>query len=398
MIKTIKICLFPIVKQVKSLIRMANLARGIYNNYVEIYRKNLECEIDNIFINLGETKGYSRKTDTYRFFLNKYNIRKVQQEYCNKNEELKWVLGENTGFIRSVVGDDFLFSLKKTNFPEFKSKKRSRLSIPIRCDSNKGRLSRIYLKSKNRVQIPTIGAIKISNKLNKEYLDFINGKKQTARVVFDGKHWVLVFSIRLPDIEKVQFYNPIGIDLGLDKYATISDGTYYSNFNKNSKKIDLENRIKFLQRKRSKKYALNGKKISNNQIKVQKRINILQRRLNNIRKNTKIEIAIDILKRTNPSTIVMESLNIKGMLKNKYLSKSISKAGWYDFKQILINQCEKRGISFKEANTFYKSSKTCSKCGNIKPMPLNLRIYECPVCGNVLDRDVNAARNLMKLA
>ena len=89
-----------------------------------------------------------------------------------------------------------------------------------------------------------------------------------------------------------------------------------------------------------------------------------------------------------PSRIVMETLNVKGMMKNKHLAKAIQKQKFYEFKRQICYKCQKYGIEFVEVPTFYPSSKTCSCCGSIKEdLKLCDRIYRCKECGLVLDRE-----------
>ncbi|MFF0830421.1 RNA-guided endonuclease InsQ/TnpB family protein, partial [Brevibacillus sp. NPDC003440] len=93
-----------------------------------------------------------------------------------------------------------------------------------------------------------------------------------------------------------------------------------------------------------------------------------------------------------------ETLNIKGMMRNRHLSKAIAQQKLYEFKRQLQYKCEKYGIRFIEADKWYPSSKTCSDCGEVKKdLKLSDRVFKC-VCGLEIDRDVNASINLAKLA
>jgi putative transposase len=99
--------------------------------------------------------------------------------------------------------------------------------------------------------------------------------------------------------------------------------------------------------------------------------------------------------KTKPSQIVMETLNIRGMMKNRYLSQAISEQKFYEFKKQIAYKSQLYGIQFVEVPMFYPSSKTCSICGNIKQdLKLSDRVYKCSQCGSVVDRDINAAINL----
>lgn len=162
----------------------------------------------------------------------------------------------------------------------------------------------------------------------------------------------------------------------------------------------LEKRLRRLQRKISKKYELNkeGRKFvkTSNIIKLEKQIRLLHRKLSNIRNNHLHQATTKIVK-TKPSRVVMETLNIKGMMKNKHLSKDIAQQGLYEFKRQLQYKCEFYGIEFTEADKWYPSSKICSECGHVKSkLSLSERTYICEDCGAVIDRDLNASINLSR--
>ena len=123
-------------------------------------------------------------------------------------------------------------------------------------------------------------------------------------------------------------------------------------------------------------------------------IKLLHRRLANIRNNYLHQTTTEIVK-TKPSRIVMETLNVKGMMKNKHLAKAIQEQRFYEFKRQIAYKCQRYGISLVEVPRFYPSSKTCSCCGNVKhDLKLSDRIYRCEECGLVIDRDFNASLNL----
>ena len=160
-----------------------------------------------------------------------------------------------------------------------------------------------------------------------------------------------------------------------------------------------EKRLRRLQRKVSKKYQLNkigGTYVKTcNIIKIEKEIRLLQRTLTNIRKNHLHQATTSIVK-TKPRRIVIEDLNVQGLMKNKHLAKHIQKQGFYEFRRQLTYKCEWYGIELVIADRFYPSSKTCNSCGNIKKdLKLSDRVYKCE-CGYTMDRDLNASMNLAK--
>ena len=136
-------------------------------------------------------------------------------------------------------------------------------------------------------------------------------------------------------------------------------------------------------------------KKTKNIIKLEKQIKLIHRKLSNIRLNYIHQVTTKIVK-TKPSRVVMEDLNIKGMMKNKHLSKAISEQCLYDFKLKIKYKCEFYGIDFVEADRYYPSSKLCSCCGSIKKdLKLKDRIYRCS-CGLNINRDYNASINLSR--
>ena len=131
-----------------------------------------------------------------------------------------------------------------------------------------------------------------------------------------------------------------------------------------------------------------------NIVKLERKIKLVYRTLTNIRVNYTHQVTTEIVK-TKPSKIVMETLKIKNMLKNKHLSNAISEQSFYRFTYFMEYKCKLYGIEFVKADMFYPSSKLCSCCGEIKKdLKLNDRIYKCCNCGLEIDRDYNASINL----
>ena len=123
-------------------------------------------------------------------------------------------------------------------------------------------------------------------------------------------------------------------------------------------------------------------------------IRLTYKRLTDIRNNYLHQVTSEIV-RTKPSRIVMEDLNVRGMMKNRHLSRAIAEQKFYEFQRQIKYKCERYGIEFVEVGRFYPSSKTCSHCRHIRAdLRLSDRIYRCAECGLVIDRDLNAAINL----
>ena len=181
--------------------------------------------------------------------------------------------------------------------------------------------------------------------------------------------------------------------------AICSDGNKYKNINKTKKVKKLEKQKRRLQRSISRSYENNkqGKEYckTKNVIKKEKLLLILNHRLTNIRHDHLHHITSEIVKRE-PSFICIEDLNVKGMMKNRHLSKAVQQQGFYEFRRQMEYKSKWNNIQVIIADRFFPSSKLCSCCGKIKKdLKLSERIYKCE-CGNVVDRDLQAALNLKK--
>lgn len=240
-----------------------------------------------------------------------------------------------------------------------------------------------------------IGDVKTSERLpnlmkDKHYMN--------PHIVFDGKYYYITFCIEIDIKPKQNTSEVIGIDLGIKSFAVCSNGITYKNINKTHTVKKLDKKLRRLQRQVGKKYFNNkiGNKFikTHNIIKLEHKIKLIYRRIKNIRENYIHQITAYLVK-TKPSRIVIEDLNIKGLMKNKHLSKAIMEQCFYKFISILKYKCEWNGIELIKADRFYPSSKLCSCCGYIKKeLRLDDRTYKCNFCGLVMDRDVNASLNL----
>lgn len=227
----------------------------------------------------------------------------------------------------------------------------------------------------------------------------MNCKYTNPRISFDGKYWFIAVGVEKeqPIVELTT--ESVGIDVGVKDLAICSNGMTFKNINKTRVIKQLEKRLRRLQRRVSCKYLKNkeGSKFVKtcNIIKLEKEIRLLHRRLANIRNNYIHQTTTTIVK-TKPCRIVMETLNIKGMMSNKHLSKAIAKQCLYEFKRQMQYKSAFYGIEFIEADKWFPSSKLCSCCGNIKKdLKLSDRVYKCE-CGNVMDRDFQASINLSR--
>ena len=219
------------------------------------------------------------------------------------------------------------------------------------------------------------------------------------RITFDGVNCWISVGIEYADNIEMPVNDGVGIDLGIKELATCSDiDKLYKNINKTQKIRKLKKKKRRLQRQISKKYLINKKGDTycktSNIIKAEKKLLKLNHRLTNIRHNYLHEVTTEIINRK-PKFIVLEDLNVKGMMKNKHLSESIAEQCFYEFYRQIEYKSSWNNIKFIIADRFYASSKICSCCGAIKKdLKLSDRIYKCDNCNTVIDRDKNASINL----
>lgn len=286
-----------------------------------------------------------------------------------------------------------------TKFPRFKSKKHS---VPkFYQDNVKIQFTDTHVK---------VEGFATSRKKNKQKLNWIRlaehgriptekVKYMNPRIKYDGLNWYITVGIEYEDSTTLSTNEGIGIDLGIKDLTICSDGNTYKNINKTHKIKKLEKRKRRLQRSISRRYEKNKKGGSycktSNIIKSEKELLKLNHRLTNIRQNYLHQTTTEIVK-TRPSFIVLEDLNVKGMMKNKHLSKSVQQQCFGEFRRQIEYKSAWNNIQVIIADRFFPSSKLCSYCGNIKKdLKLSDRIYRCE-CGNVIDRDYQAALNLKK--
>ena len=286
----------------------------------------------------------------------------------------------------------------RAKYPQFKSKKKSKPSFyqdgfKIKVSETHIKLGKIADSTRKRRQIANW--IKLSEKnripLVKSYLN--------PRITFDGLHWYISVGVEHPDGSvRVPTNQGIGIDLGIKELAVCSDGHTYKNINKTDKIRKLEKQKLRKQRQIARKYLMNKQGDNyvetKNIIKAELSFLRLTHKLTNIRKNNIHQVTTEIINRK-PKFIVLEHLNISGMLKNKHLAKAIQQQNLAEFATILEYKAKINNIEVIYADRFYPSSKTCSHCGSVKSdLKLSDRVFTCNSCGLEIDRDYNASLNL----
>jgi len=263
---------------------------------------------------------------------------------------------------------------KKKGFPKFKKKD---VNDSFRLTGS------IHVFNKS-VQLPRIGKVRTKEKTD------VKGRILSVTLSREANRWYVSFAVeRERDIRQNTSNVAVGIDLGLESFATVSDGQKISN------PRYLRHSLQLLKR-RSKQHSRKQKGSSNRKKSAQK-LACLHRRVKNQRRDFLHKLSSDLTK--TKSVIVMEDLTVGGMVRNKYLSGSISDAGWRAFKTMLEYKTRWYGSRLMTADKFYPSSKLCSRCGYLhRDLTLSSRIFCCLECGLQIDRDFNAAINLEKLA
>ena len=369
MILSRKIRIYPTSEQEHILWKSVGTARYIYNWTLNKQEENYK-------------KGSK--------FISDNELRKEITQL--KKTELIWLTEVSNNVAKQAVKDACNayknFFKKVTGYPKYKSRKKSKPSFY----NDNGQLK----VKEFRVLIAKVGWVKTKEQVP------IGCKYTNPRISNDGKYWYLAVGIEKETISEKLSGECIGVDLGIKDLAICSNGMKFKNINKSGKVKKEEKKLRRMQRRVSRKYVMNKDGTSyvksKNIIKLEKEIKLKHRRLSNIRKNHLHQATTAIVK-TKPSRVVMETLNVKGMMKNKHLAKSIGKMGFYEFKRQMKYKCELRGVEFVEADLWYPSSKTCSKCGHIKErLSLSERIFKCDnvECNHELDRDYNASINLSR--
>lgn len=374
MILARKVRIIPNKEQEQQLWKSVGTARFIYNWTLARQEENYTLK--------GTSKNGGK-------FISDNDLRK-ELTILKKTEEYKWLNEVSNNVAKQAVKDACnaykRFFKGQSEKPKFKSRRKSKPSF---YNDN------IKLKVKNNiVLIEKVGWVNTSEQLP------IDVKYNNPRISYDGKYWYISVGIEVENPVVELTGESVGIDVGIKDLAVCSNAMTFKNINKTKLVKNLEKRLRRLQRKISKKYEMNkeGRKFvkTSNIIKLEKQIRLIHRRLSNIR-NNHLHQATNKIVKTKPSRVVMETLNIKGMMKNKHLSKAIAEQCLYDFKVKLKYKCEFNGIEFVEADKWYPSSKTCSECGHIKSrLSLSERTYICEDCAAVIDRDYNASINLSR--
>ena len=375
MLKSFKTEINPTEEQKARIRRTIGICRYVYNFY------------------LGHNKALHDNGE--KFMTGKSFSLWLNNEYIPDNPDKTWIREVYSKAVKKSIEDGCTaftrFFKHQSDFPKFKKKGKSDVKMYFVRNNPKD-----CQCERHRLKIPTLGWVRIKEK------GYIPTTKDGYMIrsgtvsVKAGRFYVSVL-VEIPDVNIGNNSNEgIGIDLGLKDLAIVSNGKTYRNINKSAGLKKLEKQLIREQRSLSRKYE-NLKKgestqranIRKQKLKVQK----LHHKMDNIRTDHINKTIAEIVK-TKPSYITIEDLNVKGMMKNRCLSKAVASQKFYEFRTKLKAKCDENGIELRVADRFYPSSKTCHHCGSVrKNLKLSDRIYRCE-CGYVADRDLNAALNL----
>ncbi len=368
----------PTDEQKSKIHRTIGVSRFVYNFYIA---RNKE---------IYERKGKFISGMDFSKWLN--------NEYIPNNQEVKWIKEVSSKATKQAImnGDKAFrdFFKKAKGFPKFKKKKNQDVKAYFPKNNKTD-----WTLERHRVKIPTLGWVRL-----KEFGYIpINSVVKSGTVSQKADRYYVSILVEEDDKKVYKSTNEgLGIDLGVKEFAVCSDGSKFKNINKTSTVKKIEKKLKREQRKLSRKYEslkirnknikegrATGQNIQKQIVKVQK----LHQRLTNIRTDYINKTVFSIVNQK-PSYVTIEYLNVKGMMKNKHLSKAIASQKFFEFKTKLMFKCKENHIELRIVDRFYPSSKTCSNCGKIKKdLKLSDRIYKCD-CGFTIDRDLNASINL----
>ena len=375
LLKSFKTEINPTEEQKARIRRTIGTCRYVYNFY------------------LGHNKALHDNSE--KFMTGKSFSLWLNNEYIPDNPDKTWIREVYSKAVKKSIEDGCTaftrFFKHQSDFPKFKKKGKSDVKMYFVRNNPKD-----CQCERHRLKIPTLGWVRIKEK------GYIPTTKDGYMIrsgtvsVKAGRFYVSVL-VEIPDINIDNNSNEgIGIDLGLKDLAIVSNGKTYRNINKSAGLKKLEKQLIREQRSLSRKYENLKKGESTQRANIQKqklKVQKLHHKMDNIRTDYINKTIAEIVK-TKPSYITIEDLNVKGMMKNRCLSKAVASQKFYEFRTRLKAKCDENGIELRVADRFYPSSKTCHHCGSVrKNLKLSDRIYRCE-CGYVADRDLNAALNL----
>lgn len=369
----------PTLKQINKTHQTLGVCRYVYNLYLSTNKEIYEKE-----------KRFMSGMDFSKWLNNVYT-----------KEKDPWIKEVSSKAVKKAImnGDkafrNFFDGMAK--FPKFKKKKNQDVKAYFPKNNKTD-----WTIERHRIKIPTLGWVKL-----KEFGYIPTNAQVISGTVSQkaGRYFVSVLCEVQPREKEPQNNNHdgIGIDEGIKDFSICSNGEVFGNINRSQRVKRLEKSLNRQQKKLSRKYEAKKKQTKKKGSEpcyyknIQKQIKVVQKlhaRLTNIRTEYVRSVVSRVVK-TKPSYITIEDLNVKGMMKNHHLAKSIQKQKFHYFRTWLEHKCNQLGIELRIVNRFYPSSKLCSCCGHKKiQLSLSERIYKCEFCDMEMDRDFNASLNL----
>ena len=389
MLKAFKTEIAPTKEQKIKIIHSIGVARFLYNQYIaynrrlyKMYQRGILDEKQKHFVTAND--------------FDKYVNHKLKKELpwidqCGSKARKKALVNAEQAFRRFFSGT--------SGFPNFKKKTNQDVKLYF-PKNNKGDWKiwrhKIMIPTLKQVRLKEFGYLPIGAKVINGTVSYVAGRFYVSVVVDINEK-----SKHNKDLETTYHTvtDGVGIDLGVKDLAIVSDGKVFKNINKSAKVKKLEKRLRREQRCLSRKYEFRKKKggtatASANIEKQKLKVHKLHQRITRIREDYENKTVHEIVKQK-PRFITVEDLNVKGMMKNRHLAKTVAAQRFNHLLAKLKRKAEIIGVEFREVDRFYPSSKTCHACGHIhKGLKLKDRVYVCPECGYTEDRDYNASLNL----
>ncbi|WP_329542158.1 IS607 family element RNA-guided endonuclease TnpB [Streptomyces sp. NBC_01358] len=312
----------------------------------------------------------------------------------------------NTGLVNaSAAFDNYAKSKKgkrrgaRVGVPRFKSKRKERRS----CRFTTGTI-RIEADGRH-VALPRIGTVRLHEHRPdlRARIDAGTMRILSATVRLDRGRWFVAFQVeeQQPLVKVARPDAAAGIDLGIKTLAVLADSDGIVSSEPNPRHLDQEQkRLRRASRVVSRRQGPDrrtGRKSSRRWEKANRVRNKVHHRVANLREDTLHKLTTRLA--AEYGTIVVEDLNVAGMGRNRRLSRRVADAAFGEIRRQLTYKTRRHGTRLVVADRWFPSSKTCSRCGAVKAkLPLSVRVFECDICGLVLDRDENAGRNLLALA
>ena len=359
MILAHKIELYPNSNQLKLFEKCAGTARFTYN------------------------WALSEWSNQYKLDL-KPNEAKLRVQFNSIKDTIPWISELPQVIIKNSIKnlgtafDNFFRNPKKFKYPNFK---RKGIKDSFRIDNGTDKLKPNAVNIiDNKIKLAKIGEVKLAE------LPRFEGNIKSAIISRTANKWFVALSFETYNILKSDFKHPvIGVDLGITKLATLSNGV---DFKGKKPSRSLKNRLRRLNKSLSRKV-----KKSANWIKAKIKLSKLHAKIANIRKDYSHKLTTYLA--TTFNIIKIEDLAVSNLIKNSKLAFHIADASWYEIRRQLGYKTKMTGAKLVIIDRYYPSSKTCSNCGVIHNMPLGKSILDCG-CGNIIDRDINAAINIAK--